>query len=372
MNAAAQFNKEDILAQFPDIDARYTLEGDKAIGEVSGFGAVWRARDNWIGSTVAIKFSEYNLSDEVRLCREVDGETARVFDFYKGANGWEAYTMEHLEAPWSTLSSLIVKRRYKKSDIQFYFECFEVLRAILHGLSSMHGKPYQRGNRVIHADIKPANLFLFNKKKQRAHSVFTMPAYVDMIKLIDLGVSTYIGGVPRGYTPAYRPPQMHSVGPGFDLYAVAITFAELLTKKLPAHENLLNPAAIRKVIAIRSSGSFYIDELAVEMIKRCKNAVTQPTYTAKKILEHLDSKLFDREHLSLMCLRQLVKSGIASGTKAELAVAIYPEIAKYWGWKKTSQKRRTLSEEFVTTMVDEGLIKKSAAVRRFVVATGVT
>lgn len=87
MNAAAQFKKEDILAQFPDIDARYTLEGDKAIGEVSGFGAVWRARDNWIGSTVAIKFSEYNLSDEVRLCREIDGETARVFDFYKGVNG---------------------------------------------------------------------------------------------------------------------------------------------------------------------------------------------------------------------------------------------------------------------------------------------
>lgn len=46
MNAAAQFKKGDILAQVPDVDARYTLEGGKAIGEVSGFGAVWHARDN--------------------------------------------------------------------------------------------------------------------------------------------------------------------------------------------------------------------------------------------------------------------------------------------------------------------------------------
>ncbi|PYC04714.1 hypothetical protein DMX09_14920 [Pseudomonas protegens] len=93
MNAAAQFKKEDILAQVPDIDARYTLEGGKAIGEVSGFGSVRRSPLN----------SASNLSDEVRLCREVGGETARVFDFYKGENGSKAYTIEHLEAPWSTL-----------------------------------------------------------------------------------------------------------------------------------------------------------------------------------------------------------------------------------------------------------------------------
>lgn len=47
--------------------------------------------------------SASNLSDEVRLCRKVGGETARVFDFYKGENGSKAYTIEHLEAPWSTL-----------------------------------------------------------------------------------------------------------------------------------------------------------------------------------------------------------------------------------------------------------------------------
>ncbi|KHK66453.1 protein kinase domain-containing protein [Pseudomonas frederiksbergensis] len=370
MNAAARFKKDDILAEFPEIDSRYTLIGDEAIGEISGFGAVWRAQDNWIDSTVAIKFSEHKLSDEVRLCREIDGETARVFDFYKGVNGWEAYTMEHLEKPWSTLSSFIEKRRYKKSDIQFYFECFEILRAILHGLSSMHGKPYQRGSRVIHADIKPGNIFLLNKRKKRPHTVFTMPAYVDMVKLIDLGVSTYRGGKPIGYTPAYRPPQMNSVGSGFDLYAVAITFAELITKQRPMHENLKNPAAIRRVLATRSSGSFFMDELAVEIIKRCKNAATQSTHTAEKLITYLDSKLFDREHLGLMCLRELVKSGVGSGTKDELAEAIYPTIAKYWGWERSSAKRKAMTNDFVDTLVEEGFVRKSTAPRRFVVANG--
>lgn len=370
MNAAAHFRKQDIYAEFPEIATRYTLEGDAAIGEDSGFGSVWRAHDKWVGSSVAIKISEHNLSDEVRLCREIDGETARVFDFYKGVSGWEAYAMEHLKDPWVTLSKLIGKRRYKSSDIQFYLECFEILRAILHGLSSLHGRPYQRGNRVVHADIKPANLFLLNKKKQRPHTVFRMPAYVDMIKIIDLGVSTYTGGAPRGYTPQYRPPQMQTVGPGFDLYAVAVTFVELVTGHRPEHEDLANPSAIRKAVAIRPSGAFYIDDLVVELAKRCKNAATQRTHTAEKLIEYLDSKLFDKEPLSLICLRALVKAKVTSGTRSELSDAIYPAIAKYWGWKKTSRKREALTDGFVSSLLEEGFLKKSSGTRKLVVATG--
>jgi len=368
MNAAAKLSEKDIFEKFPDLKGRYSL--DRAIGEASGFGAVWQATDNWIGSSVAIKLSQHNLSEEVRLCREVDGDTARVFDFYKGSDGWQAYTMEHLQQPWRTLSTLIETRRYKKADIQFYLDSFEILYAVLGGLQSLHGARYQRGSRVIHADVKPANIFLLYKKKARPHSVFRMPAAADMIKIIDLGVSTYHGGAPLGYTADYRPPNMLSVGPGFDLYALAVSFIELLTGQLPAHEDLANPSTIRKAIARRSSGSVYLDELAVEVVRRCKNAVTQKAQTAEKVMAHLDAKLFNRDPLSLICLRRLVQRNIAAGSQNDIVEAIYPLIAQHWGWKKSSAKRKDTTAEFVAMLLSDGLIEKHPLTKRLIVANG--
>ena len=109
----------------------------------------------------------------------------RIFDYFRGESDWNAYAMELLESPWVTLSQFIREHRYKPNDVQHYFDCFEIAYHILLGLIGIHGQSYKRQNRYVHADIKPANLFLFCKPKKRINSVFRMPENEQIIKIID-------------------------------------------------------------------------------------------------------------------------------------------------------------------------------------------
>ncbi|PCK92032.1 hypothetical protein PsyrCH409_10690 [Pseudomonas viridiflava] len=368
MNSAALLSKEDIYEKFPQIKLRYQIMGDKAIGEASGFGAVWCATDTWVDSLVALKISDGDLLAEVKLCRDIDGETVRVFDFYKSKDNWHAFAMEHLGGSWVTLSAYISKHRYKNNDIQHYFDSFEIIRSVLHGLSSLHGKPYQRLNSVIHADIKPANLFVLINPKKRPHTVFRMPSYMDMIKIIDLGVGVGRGKELRGYTPAYRPEGMTQAAHGYDLYAVAVSFVELLTGRRPTHQQMGDKRRLRKALAKNSSGSEYIDDLAIDFVTTCKNAASQKATTAKKLIKVLDEKLFDKESLSLMSLRGLVKGRSDEGTKADIVKILYPIVANYWGWMRRTEKRCEVVKDFVDDLLADRIIFKGSNSKRYRVA----
>lgn len=364
MNAASLLTKDQIYSIFPLIKERYILEGDEAIGEESGFGAVWRAKDRWIDSIVAIKISNINLSDEIKICREA-AETVRVFDVYRSPNGWHAYTMEHLDYPWKTLSSHIKTRRYKKNNIQHYFDSFEIIRGVLHGLSKLHGKPYQRGGKYIHADIKPSNIFFYTKVKKRPHTVFRMPEATEIIKIIDLGVGVEKGKSIIGYTPLYRPPGVDTAEPGYDLYATAISFIELLTGKAPSHDLLKHKSRLKKLLNSHSSGSIYIDEIALNFATKCKNSATQKATTATSLLNQLDKELFNLEPLKLICLKALASASFSEGTKSELTEILYPVISKYWGWKRTSSKRRDLIGDYISALRDEGFIQTGSSKRMY-------
>lgn len=365
MSEAAYLSKDEIYDKFPGLKNRYELIGNEAIGEPSGFGAVWLAKDKWIPSEVALKVSSHDLSAEVKLCRDIDGETVRVFDFYMGIETWQAYTMEHLSKPWVTLSSYISRHKYKAHDIQHYFDSFEIIRSILHGLTTLHGKPYQRTGSLIHADIKPANLFVLINPKKRPHTVFRMPSYIDMIKIIDLGVSVGKGEEIWAYTPAYRPEGITEAGHGYDLYAVAVSFIELLTGQRPTHDQMSDKRRLRKVLATRSSGSVYIDDIALNFVAECKNASTQRAITARKLITRLDETLFNKEPLRLLCLRFLVKELKGETSKAGLAEILFPVIANNWGWQRKSEKRIDLIKDFIDDLLCEGIIIKGSNTRKY-------
>mgnify|MGYP000229640665 FL=1 len=257
-NAASALTKIQIGEIFPRFAERYTLLGFGPIGAPSGFGAVWKARDLWLGREVALKLSNSDMAEELRLCRDIEGQTVRVFDYFRSEAGWNAYAMELLEPPWMSVSGFIRGHRYKLGDLQHYFDCLEIARSLLSGLSQIHGRPYSRAGRFVHADIKPDNLFLLLVPKKRPGTVFRMPSTESLIKILDMGISAENGSALSGYTPAYSPGKKVA-RPGVDLYAVAVTFLELLTGVLPSRATMGHKARIRAFIQQMPSGSTYID-----------------------------------------------------------------------------------------------------------------
>jgi len=187
-NAASNLTKDKIKNYFPQIAERYKFIGLRPIGEPSGFGIVWRAQDNWLNQEVAIKISADDLGDEIKFCRDIEGQTVRIFEYFR-VPGWNAYVMELLQPPWISASKFIKKHQYKQNDVQHYFDCFEIARSALNGLVQIHGQPYSREGRYVHADIKPDNLFILLKPKSKRNSVFRLPDESELVKIIDLGIT---------------------------------------------------------------------------------------------------------------------------------------------------------------------------------------
>jgi serine/threonine protein kinase len=339
-NQASGLKKVDIQRLLPDFSKRFTLQGRGPIGEPSGFGAVWKAKDTWLKREVAIKISKTDLSDEIRLCRDIEGQTVRIFDYFRGANGWNAYAMELLESPWVTLTSFIAKHDYNKpGNLQHYFDCFEIVYGTLRGLAEVHGRSYDRQGRYVHADIKPANLFFLCKPKKRANTVFRMPAHEDLVKIIDLGISLPRGEMNGACCPAYDFPDKLEARQGHDLYALGITFLEMLSGECPEHETMKHKARIREFVAECSSGCQFIDNLAVELARQCARAATQPNITARKLLDYLSEALFEQNPVYWLTLRSLNKTLDSGQKKDELAAHLLPNLAQHFGWKNHTAER---------------------------------
>jgi len=354
-NAASRLNKIQIRALFPAVAERYTLLGRRAIGEASGFGAVWKAHDNWLDRQVALKFSKVNMAEELRLCRDTEGQTVRVFDYFRSSDGWNAYAMELLETPWLSVSSFIRNHTYKPRDLQHYFDCFEIARSLLSGLGHIHGRPYSRTGRFVHADIKPDNLFLLLVPKKRAGTVFRMPTAEHLVKILDMGISTENGAPLFAYSPAYSPGKPLA-RPGVDLYAVAVTFLELLTGVRPDPETMRHKTRIRRFVAQKSSGSTYIDKLAVEFSSNCATACSRPGETVRPHVQYLNEHVFGGNGLDLIALRAVVRHVVDGAKKDELAEFLFGIVAPYYGWQNKTELRLGWLRESVTSLYQREML----------------
>jgi serine/threonine protein kinase len=357
MSEAAKLKKNEIYELFPDIKARYELVGNKAIGNRSGFGAVWKAKDKWLLVEVAIKISDSDLSPEINYCRAIDKETVRIFEYYRSEH-WHAYVMELLVKPWINLSSFIKDRKYKNNDIRHYFDSFEIIRSLLCGIESIHGTNYSKVDRFIHSDIKPDNFFVRIQPKKIFDSVFRMPAPDNLVKIIDLGISVERGNMLKGCTSAYSPQGAILGNPGVDLYAVAISFLELLTGQRPTHQVMEHSARIRNFIAAKSSGSEFIDGIAIDFAVRAKNAVTQQGVTAKTLTKFLNEKIFDLNPLMLLSVLSLLKDGNHSMSRSNMVNALFPVFARYMYWSNNTQSRRDEIAAYLKDWKDCRLIVK--------------
>ena len=201
-------------------DDRYEILEQVGAG---GMGVVYRALDKRLGREVALKKLSPAVVENPAVVelflREARAAAAlnhpnivTLFDA-DGEDGEFFITMELLAG--NPLSRLL--RRYRSLGIR---------DTVLMGRQIAAGLAYAHERRIIHRDIKPANLFYTTDR---------------MVKIMDFGLAKMIEEVRRsttvlGGTPYYMAPEQSSgsvVDTRADLYALGVTFFELLTGRVP-------------------------------------------------------------------------------------------------------------------------------------------
>jgi tetratricopeptide (TPR) repeat protein len=188
-----------------------------------GMGIVFKARDRRLGRLIALK----RLPDSLRshpkaielFLREARAAAVlnhpNIVTVYDAGQDGEMYyiTMELLDG---MPLQQILRQRGKLSPRD----------AAKLGLQIAHGLLYAHEQRIVHRDIKTGNLFFTRGK---------------VVKIMDFGLAKMVEEVRRattviGGTPYYMAPEQslgEAVDHRADLYALGVTFYELLTGRVP-------------------------------------------------------------------------------------------------------------------------------------------
>lgn len=202
------------------VESRYELLEEVGRG---GMGVVFKARDRRLGRIVALKQLPPNLRDhptavelferEARAAAALDHmNIVTLFDAGE-ENGSYFITMELLEG---RPLNVILQRSGRVS----------VRDSARLGIQICAGLHYAHERRIVHRDIKTANLFFTNEQ---------------IVKIMDFGIAKSLEEVRRsttviGGTPYYMAPEQAAGEPvdhRADLYALGVTLYQLVTGDLP-------------------------------------------------------------------------------------------------------------------------------------------
>lgn len=204
-------------------ESRYEVISELGRG---GMGVVYKARDKRLGRIVALKRLPENLREHPKVVelflREARSAAALnhpnvVTLFDAGEDGGQYFiTMEMLEG----LPLDEILRKKKKLSAK------DVCRI---GAQIATGLAYAHKNKIVHRDIKTANLFFTSDK---------------IVKIMDFGLAKMMEEVRRaatviGGTPYYMAPEQ-AIGDNVDfradIYAFGVTLFELVTGEVPFKE----------------------------------------------------------------------------------------------------------------------------------------
>jgi len=224
------------LAQIPDVEtsarenvvaAGATLGRYQLIEQIGagGMGQVWKARDNKLGRTVALKFLRRDLGDTSRerfrrealvLSRLSHPGVATIFDF-DSQDGSDFLVMEYV--PGGSLESRIAQGPLPIADI------LRLGASIADALDSAHRSGF------LHRDLKPANIVI----SEHGHP-----------KILDFGLALLLaGGTDAGRITqagmglgslSYMPPEQifgEADSARSDIYSFGVMLFEMVTGKLP-------------------------------------------------------------------------------------------------------------------------------------------
>ncbi|MGE5235274.1 MAG: protein kinase domain-containing protein [Acidobacteriota bacterium] len=202
-----------------DASSRYVLEQELGRG---GMGVVYRALDQRLGRTVAIKVlnpRQHSAEALRRFEREARAAAAlshpgivHIYDFDRG---FESYfiAMEYVSGP--TLTQLL------REELPFVrHNLVPLMRQIADAVAYAHAR------QVVHRDLKPANMVLADRRQ---------------IKILDFGIARRLDELELSAsgatgTPYYMAPEQilgEDPDERTDIYSLGVSFFQMATGKLP-------------------------------------------------------------------------------------------------------------------------------------------
>ncbi len=198
---------------------------------VGGMGRVYRAEQNMLGRTVAVKvIHPHLLGDDQTVARFYNEARAAsrlnhpnsvsIIDFGRTEDGILYLVMEHLAG--KDMAHILAE----EGPLPFVRIC-RILRHVISALGEAHALG------VVHRDLKPENIIV--RRVRRG---------AEQIKVVDFGLAHIVGpggtsittpGLVCG-TPDYMAPEQgkgEEVDGRGDLYAVGVVLFEMLTDRLP-------------------------------------------------------------------------------------------------------------------------------------------
>ncbi|MEY5027648.1 MAG: hypothetical protein RLZZ244_3176, partial [Verrucomicrobiota bacterium] len=209
---------------------RYTLQ--KILGR-GGMGVVWLAMDESLQAEVALKFlpdllvrDPMALADLKRETKRCLGLThphiVRVHHFEEDSStGTAAIAMEYVSG--GNLSNLRAEREHRHFEVE-EIRCW--ISQLCDALYYAHSKA-----KVVHLDIKPANLMLDGRGDLKVADFGIARSLVDSVSRVSVQSSGSSSG-----TLAYMSPQQalgEPASPADDIYAFGATVFDLLTGRPP-------------------------------------------------------------------------------------------------------------------------------------------
>jgi len=213
------------------VDNKYLL---RAVIGIGGMGIVYEAEHQFLGRLVELKILHPRYIDRFdefqRFLRE-----ARAVGAIGHRSIVDVFDAGSLDGttPYLVMERLVgenLDERIKRKGPQSVRRTFRVAHEILRGLAAAHSK------RILHLDLKPANVFLTRARSGGRSAV----------KLLDFGIArmNVEGSVPATESPAgfvfgtphYMAPEQVTAGPidsRTDLYAVGAIAFESLTGMPP-------------------------------------------------------------------------------------------------------------------------------------------
>jgi serine/threonine protein kinase/tetratricopeptide (TPR) repeat protein len=274
----------EISNRNPDFGPRYRVEG--ILGE-GGMGTVYKAWDNELERTVALKLVRHDLTrdpsvsqrfkQELLLASKVSHRNVlRIHDLGDGPGDTKFISMAYIEG--QDLSHLL--KRERKLPVE---RAVKIARQLCAALDAAHAEG------VVHRDLKPQNV-LIDQHDHIYVSDFGLAKSLES----DLGMTQT--GQLLG-TPRYMSPEQAEIGPvdhRSDLYAFGLILCEMVTGSLPFEptQSTMQMMYQRVHGAAKDPRQLNPDipDYLARIIQKClERNVTQRYQSAAQILADLDA-----------------------------------------------------------------------------------